>query len=220
MAPSPVGEVMRPVLFPVVRIELTTMQSAESVPHLPRPSGTFLRNFKNATGWPLDDTTSSQPQPQVRRTFGSALRSWLLFRLGLWRHTTGGDPSEQCRGACPEAFAPAFFRAVPDGLRARDGGTAADLQVDLIKLRQRQSRNGGEERPRKKLRRLNVLRKRSKQRRHPCLPRISAIGHANSTRARSDCPARSASGSPTRIGWPALLLIQHLCQRNRSLNQL
>ena len=88
-------------------------------------------------GWPLDDTTSSQPQPQERRPrfWVGPLVAGCCFALGYGVTQRVVTLQSNAEEPAPEAFAPAFFPGQSlDGLRARDGGTAADLQVDLIKL--------------------------------------------------------------------------------------
>ena len=119
-----------------------------------RLGGTFLRNFKNATGWLLDDTTSSQPQPQVRRPrfWVGPLVAGCCFALGYGITQRVVTLQSNAEEPVPEAFAPVFFPGQSlDGLRARDGGTAADLQVDLIKLEaEKQPEREAEEAAKKK----------------------------------------------------------------------
>ena len=85
----------------------------------------------------MDDTTSSQDQPQARRPrfWVGPLVAGCCFALGYGVTQRVVTLQSNAEEPVPEAFAPAFFPGQSlDGLRARDGGTAADLQVDLIKL--------------------------------------------------------------------------------------
>ncbi len=136
------------------RLSSPQSSPAESVPHRRRSGGTFLQNFGSATGSLLDDTTRSQVEPKPRRPrfWVGPLVAGCCFALGYGVTQRVVTLQSNAEEPVPEAFAPVFFPGQSlDGLRARDGGTSADFQVDLIKLEaEKQPEQEAEEAAKKK----------------------------------------------------------------------
>ena len=85
----------------------------------------------------MDDSDNTQAQPQERRPrfWVGPLVAGCCFALGYGITHRVVTLQSNAEEPVPEPFAPAVFPGDPiDNLRARHGGSAADLQVDLNRL--------------------------------------------------------------------------------------